>query len=89
VIGILSICESICHVHEFCYCFWFYHDHLLDEIYSTEPYCKSIDWSLVRDVFCWIFWWYSSAVYMNGLTLPILECKLWLLWLMLAFCRLT
>jgi hypothetical protein len=69
VIGVLSICESICHVHEFCYYFWFYPAHLLDEICSTEPYCKSIDCSPVRDVFGWIFD-YTPALYIRTEWLP-------------------
>jgi hypothetical protein len=54
-----------------------------------EPLCKGINCSLIRDVFGWIFLLYSNVVCMNGVSPLIFGCKLWVLWLMLAFCKLT
>jgi hypothetical protein len=53
---ILSICESVCYVHEFCYYFWLDVTHFFDKVCSTEPGCEGIDCSFIRNIDCWILY---------------------------------
>jgi hypothetical protein len=69
VVSVLSICDSVFHFHEFYYYFWFYPTHLFGKICSTEPLCKGINCSLVRDILDWIFD-YTLAFYVWTECLP-------------------
>jgi hypothetical protein len=52
LIRILSICESVCYIHEFCHYFRLYPTNLLDKISSMESLREGIDCPFVRDFYC-------------------------------------
>jgi hypothetical protein len=64
VVRVLSICKPVSNVHEFWYCSRFGPAYLLNKVWTAKPEYEGVDCSLLKDVFCWVFY-YALALYIR------------------------